>query len=64
MFEFIDLDNLDEIYKQKELLSRHDLMNMNIAGCSNKIIEIISNGFDRYRTSSNNFDGVICNPLR
>lgn len=65
MYEFIDLDNLDEIYKQKELLSKHDLMNVNIAGCSNKIIEIISyNGFDRYRTSSNNFNGVICNPLR
>lgn len=65
MYEFIDLNNLDEIYKQKELLSKYDLMNVNIAGCSNKIIEIISyNGFDRYRTSSNNFNGVICNPLR
>ena len=65
MYEFIDLDNLDEIYKQKELLSGYDLMNVNIASCSNKIIEIVSsNGFERYRTSSNNLDGVICNHLK
>lgn len=64
MYEFIDLDNLDEIYKQKDLLKGHDLMNVNIASCSNKIIEIISsNGFERYRTSSNNLD-VNCNPLK
>lgn len=65
MYEFIDLDNLDKIYDQKELLSNYDLMNVDIASCSNKIIEIVSsNGFDRYRTSSNNLDGVICNPLK
>ena len=65
MYEFIDLDNLNEIYKQKELLSDYDLMNVNIASCSNKIIEIVSsNGFERYKTSSNNFGDVICNPLK
>lgn len=59
------MDNLDEIYKQKELLSDYDLMNVNIASCSNKIIEIVSsNRFERYRTSSNNLEGVICNPLK
>lgn len=64
MYEFIDLNNLDKIYEQKHLLSDYDLMNVNIASCSNKIIEIVSsNGFGRYRTSSNNLD-VMCNPLR
>ena len=64
MYEFIDLDNLDEMYKQKELLSNYDLLNVNIASCSNKIMEIISsNGLERYSTSSNNHE-VICNPLK
>lgn len=61
MADFIDLDNIDNIYLQKHLLDSHELKYVNIANCSDKIILIISdNGFSRYNTSSNNHK-ILCN---
>lgn len=61
MANYIDLNNLDNIYLQKHLLDSHELKYVNIAGCSDKIILIISdNGFSRYNTSSNNHE-ILCN---
>lgn len=61
MANYIDLDNIDNIYLQKHLLDSHELKYVNIANCSDKIILIISdNGFSRYNTSSNNHK-ILCN---
>lgn len=61
MANYIDLNNLDNIYVQKHLLDSHELKYVNIASCSDKIILIISdNGFSRYNTSSNNHE-ILCN---
>ena len=61
MANYIDLDNIDNIYLQKHLLSSHELKYVNIASCSDKIILIISdNGLSRYNTSSNNHK-ILCN---
>lgn len=64
MYDFIDLNNLNAIYEQKELLDGYDLLNVFIASCSNKIMVIISsNGIVRYNTSANNHE-VLCNTLK
>ena len=61
MADYIDLNNIDNIYLQKHLLDSHELKYVNIASCSEKIILIISdNGFSRYNTSSNNHK-ILCN---
>ena len=61
MADYIDLDNIDNIYLQKHLLDSHELKYVDIASCSDKIILIISdNGFSRYSTSSNNHK-ILCN---
>ena len=61
MANYIDLDNIDNIYLQKHLLDSHELKYVNIASCSDKIILIISdNGLSRYNTSSNNHK-ILCN---
>ena len=53
MADYIDLDNLENIYLQKHLLNHQELKYVDIASCSEKIILIISdNGFSRYSTSS------------
>ncbi len=61
MADYIDLDNLENIYLQKHLLNHHELKYVDIASCSEKIILIISdNGFSRYSTSSNTHE-ILCN---
>ena len=61
MANYIDLDNLENIYLQKHLLDDHELKYVDIASCSEKIILIISdNGFSRYSTSSNTHE-ILCN---
>lgn len=61
MADYIDLDNLENIYLQKHLLNHHELKYADIASCSEKIILIISdNGFSRYSTSSNTHE-ILCN---
>ena len=61
MANYIDLDNIDNIYLQKHLLDSHELKYVDIASCSDKIILIISdNGLSRYNTSSNNHK-ILCN---
>lgn len=61
MADYIDLDNLENIYLQKHLLNQHELKYVDIASCSEKIILIISdNGFSRYSTSSNTHE-ILCN---
>ena len=61
MANYIDLNNLENIYSQKHLLNDHELKYVNIASCSEKIILIISNnGLARYNTSSNNHE-ILCN---
>lgn len=61
MADYIDLDNLENIYLQKHLLNHHELKYVYIASCSEKIILIISdNGFSRYSTSSNTHE-ILCN---
>ena len=61
MANYIDLDNLNNIYLQKHLLDSHELKYVDIASCSEKIILIISdNGFSRYSTSSNTHE-ILCN---
>lgn len=61
MANYIDLDNLENIYFQKHLLDDHELKYVDIASCSEKIILIISdNGFSRYGTSSNTHE-ILCN---
>lgn len=61
MANYIDLDNLENIYLQKHLLDGHELKYVDIASCSEKIILIISdNGFSRYSTSSNTHE-ILCN---
>lgn len=61
MADYIDLDNLENIYLQKHLLNHHELKYGDIASCSEKIILIISdNGFSRYSTSSNTHE-ILCN---
>lgn len=61
MADYIDLDNLENIYLQKYLLNHHELKYVDIASCSEKIILIISdNGFSRYSTSSNTHE-ILCN---
>lgn len=61
MANYIDLDNLENIYLQKHLLNDNELKYVNIASCSKKIISIISsNGLSRYNTSSNNHE-ILCN---
>lgn len=53
LYEYIDLDSLEDIYYQKHLLTPIDLKFVNLASCSNKITELISNnGFTKYFTSS------------
>lgn len=61
MADYIDLNNLENIYLQKHLLNGHELKYVDIASCSEKIILIISdNGFSRYSTSSNTPE-ILCN---
>lgn len=61
MADYIDLDNLENIYLQKHLLNHQELKYVDIASCSEKIILIISdNGFSRYSTSSNTHE-ILCN---
>ncbi len=61
MADYIDLNNLENIYLQKHLLNGHELKYVDIASCSEKIILIISdNGFSRYSTSSNTHE-ILCN---
>lgn len=61
MANYIDSDNLENIYLQKHLLNDHELKYVDIASCSEKIILIISdNGFSRYSTSSNTHE-ILCN---
>lgn len=61
MADYIELDNLENIYLQKHLLNHHELKYVDIASCSEKIILIISdNGFSRYSTSSNTHE-ILCN---
>ena len=61
MADYIDLDNLENIYLQKHLFNHHELKYVDIASCSEKIILIISdNGFSRYSTSSNTHE-ILCN---
>lgn len=61
MADYIDLDNLENIYLQKHLLNHHELKYVDIASFSEKIILIISdNGFSRYSTSSNTHE-ILCN---
>lgn len=61
MADYIDLDNLENIYLQKHLLNHHELKYVDIASCSEKIILIISdNGFSMYSTSSNTHE-ILCN---
>lgn len=63
MANYIDLDNLENIYLQKHLLNDHELKYVDIASCSEKIILIISdNGFSRYSTSSNTHE-ILCNHI-
>lgn len=61
MANYIDLDNLENIYLQKHLLDDYELKYVDIASCSEKIILILSdNGFSRYSTSSNTHE-ILCN---
>ena len=61
MADYIDLNNIENIYLQKHLLDSNELKYVNIASCSKKIILIISdNGFSRYNTSSYNKE-ILCN---
>ena len=61
MANYIDLNNLENIYSQKHLLDDDELKYVEISNCSEKIILIISdNGFSRYYTSSNNNE-ILCN---
>jgi hypothetical protein len=61
MANYIDLNNLENIYLQKHLLNNHEFKYVEIASCSEKIILIISdNGLSRYNTSSNNQE-ILCN---
>lgn len=64
LYEYINLNKLNDIYSQKHLLSETNLKFVNLSSCSDKIIKLITdNGFTRYSTSSLKSETNICNPL-
>lgn len=63
MYDFINLDKIDDIYSQKHLIPENKLMILELCCCTNKIVEIMSgNGFYTFFTSSKK-ETYTCNSL-
>ena len=63
MYNFIDLDKINDIYSQKHLIPENELKILDVCCCTNKIIYIVyGNGFYRFSTSSKH-DNHIYNSL-
>ena len=63
MYNFIDLDKINDIYSQKHLIPENELKILDVCCCTNKIIYIVyGNGVYRFFTSSKR-DNHIYNSL-